>query len=149
MKSKLEIYALTVCFAAVVCLVVSAGIAGYAAFRIATPELTLSSYNYDKFQTNEAFWKSRGDSCSDEKTTEVRPGEEVLTKQRLEAFSLELKGEERAGNRSSGVSYSFWFRALHCLFIGKLHSRHGCREHDSALKNRPSALYYWADGSVI
>lgn len=100
MKSKLEIYALTVCFAAVVCLVVSAGIAGYAAFRIATPELTLSSYNYDKFQTNEAFWKSRGDSCSDEKTTEVRPGEEVLTKQRLEAFSLELKGERREGWQS-------------------------------------------------
>lgn len=78
----------------------SAGIAGYAAFRIAVPELTISSNDYGRYQTNEAFWKSNSDACSDEKNTEVKPGEELLTKQRLEAFALELKGERREGWQS-------------------------------------------------
>ena len=44
MKSKLEIYALSVCFAAMVCLVISGGIAGYSIFEIMMPELTMRSH---------------------------------------------------------------------------------------------------------
>lgn len=99
MKSKLELYALSVCFAAVVCLVISAGIAGYAIFEVATPELTMPSYDYDKYQTNEAYWKSKY-SCSKDDKSEVKPAEDVLTKQRLEAFAVEVRAEKREGFRT-------------------------------------------------
>lgn len=99
MKSKLEIYALSVCFAAVVCLVISAGIAGYAVFEAVTPELTMNSYQYDKYQTNEAFWKSK-ESCSKSDKPEAKPEEDALTKQRLEAFAVAVKAEKRRGFQS-------------------------------------------------
>lgn len=96
MKSKLEIYALSVCFAAVVCLAISMGIAGYSIFQITAPVLTMNSYKYDKYQTNESYWKSKA-SCSKEEKAESKPGEEALTKQRIEAFSIEVKGVQREG----------------------------------------------------
>ena len=47
-----------VCFAAMVCLVVSSGIGGYAIFEITAPELTMRAHTYDKYQTNDAYWKT-------------------------------------------------------------------------------------------
>src|SRR4051812_26499256 len=95
MKSKLEIYALAVCFAAVVCLVISTGIAGYAVFEIAAPELTMRSYTYEKYQTNDSYFENKRPCCSEEK--KQRPSEDTLTKQRVDAFAVELKGEKREG----------------------------------------------------
>ena len=100
MKSKLEIYALSVCFAAVVCLVISAGIAGYAIFKVGTPELTMRSYDYNRHQSNESFWKDNNESCSDEKKVIVKPSADAITKQRLESFALEFKAERRDGLQS-------------------------------------------------
>jgi hypothetical protein len=94
-RSKLEIYALSVCFASVVCLVISFGIAGYSIVEIFKPELTMSSYSYANYQTNDSYWKYKHSQSSDEK--DPRPSEEALSKQRLEEYSIELKGEERGG----------------------------------------------------
>jgi hypothetical protein len=116
MKSKLEIYALSVCFASVVCLVISAGIAGYSIFEIAAPELTMNSYRYDKYQTNEAFWKSEV-SRSKEKQTEVKPDEEALTKQRLAAFAVEVKAEKREGAQTLVRCFMFILVSGIALFI--------------------------------
>ena len=116
MKSKLEIYALSVCFASVVCLVISAGIAGYSIFEITAPELTMNSYRYDKYQTNEAFWKSEV-SCSKEKQTEVKPDEEALTKQRLAAFAVEVKAEKREGAQTLVRCFMFILVSGIALFI--------------------------------
>ncbi len=99
MKSKLEIYALSVCFAAVVCIIISAGVAGYSIFSIVTPELTMSAYKYDDFQTNDAYWKSKR-SCSKAEKEEVKPSEEELTKQRTEAFAIAISAEKREGFQS-------------------------------------------------
>jgi len=96
MKSKLEIYALSVCFAAVVCLVISTGIAGYSVFETIAPELTMSSYKYDRYQTNEAYWKSIT-SCSKDEKAGVKPNEEELTKRRQKAFVVAVKAEKREG----------------------------------------------------
>lgn len=100
MKSKLEIYALSVCFAAVVCLVISTGIAGYSIFEIFVPELTMKSYQYNKYQTNEAFWENMSSNSCSEGEKLVRPAEEELTKQRLKGFSVEIKAEKRGGFQS-------------------------------------------------
>jgi hypothetical protein len=96
MKSKLEIYALAVCFAAVVCLVISISIAGYSIIQIAQPDLTIHSYKFDKYQTNQRFWESR-QSCSKDKVSMKKPAEVELTEQRLEALRIELNGEKRNG----------------------------------------------------
>jgi hypothetical protein len=98
MKSKLEIYALSVCFAAIVCLIISIGIAGYSIIQIAVPKLTMSSYAYKNYQTNDAYWISKRACADKEKAT--RPKEEELTKQRLAAFALNVEGEQREGLQS-------------------------------------------------
>jgi hypothetical protein len=98
MKSKVEIYALSVCFAAVVCLIISFGIAGYSIIEIVNPELTMSSYKYDQYQTNEDYRKNM-DSCEKEEKTETKIDEE-LTKQRIAAFAVAVKSEKREGFQS-------------------------------------------------
>lgn len=100
MKSKLEIYALAICFASMITLVISLSIAGYGVFRIALPDLTINSYSYDMFQTNDAYWKRNSSSCSKNKEKKERPTEDELTKQRLAAYEIELKGERRDGFQS-------------------------------------------------
>ncbi|HEY9161535.1 MAG TPA: hypothetical protein VIS94_10660 [Desulfomonilia bacterium] len=99
MKSKLEIYALAVCFTSVVCLVISVGIAGYNIIEIINPELTIGSYVYNTLQSNDSFWESR--KCNNEsKVLPVRPPEEELSKKRKEALAIALKGEKREGFQS-------------------------------------------------
>lgn len=96
MKSKLEIYALSVCFAAVVSLVISTGIAVYAIVSIAAPGITMRSYDYDRLQTNDLYWKKIS-SCSKNEPAESRPAEEELTRRRRAAFDRELLSERREG----------------------------------------------------
>ncbi|TAL25358.1 MAG: hypothetical protein EPN94_05405 [Nitrospirae bacterium] len=92
-KSILEIYALAVCFATIVCFVIALGISIYDIVRIAKPEFTMSSYEYNRHQSNDAYWKS-GDSCSDDKKRQ-RPADEELTKQRLASYQQSIKSELR------------------------------------------------------
>jgi len=94
MKTKLEIYALSVCFAAVVGLAISLAVAGYSVFEIVAPEVTMRSYDYDNCQTNETYWKSI------RLKDEARPSEEELTKKRQEAFAVAVKSEQREGVQS-------------------------------------------------
>ena len=117
MRSKLEVYALAVCFAAVVCLVISAGIGGYAIIRIIQPELTLKKWDYDQYQSNEAFWQSRRYGTAEERKLERRPSEEDLTKRRLESFGRALTAERRDGFQSLIQSAMFFLAGAISLFI--------------------------------
>jgi hypothetical protein len=96
MKAKLEIYALAVCFASVVCLVISVSVAGYSIIQIAYPELTIKSYNYEKYQTNDRYWESKL-GCQKDKVAMKRPSETELTTKRLEALGMEISREKRDG----------------------------------------------------
>jgi hypothetical protein len=106
MKSKLEIYALAVCFAAIVCLVISIGIAGYSIVEITNPYITIRAYDYDKYQSNDSYWDSKIYD-QDQKTVQQRPSEEELTKKRQEAMVIALKGERREGIQSLIQSLMF------------------------------------------
>lgn len=101
-KTILEVYALAVCFITVSCFVICLGIGTYSVVQIANPEFTMNSYQYDKHQSNDAFWdcSSRGNYCSDEDKKKQRPGEEELTKKRLSAFASAIKSEQRDGSQS-------------------------------------------------
>jgi hypothetical protein len=94
MKSKLEFYALAVCFTAVVCLIICFSVAGYGIVEITYPELTMRSFEYAKYQSNDSFWEHK-QSGQDPKA--AKPSEEELTKERLEALALTLKVEKQEG----------------------------------------------------
>lgn len=98
-RSLLEIYALAVCFVTVVCFVIALGVAIYSLVQIARPDFTMSSWEYDQFQSNDAFWAKRANSIVSDKTKE-RPSEEVLTKRREAQFVVALRNEQRAGGQS-------------------------------------------------
>ena len=93
-KSILEIYALAVCFATTVCFVVALGIALYEVIQITNPEFTLSSYEYNRHQTNDAFWKNCDQYESKEKERK-RPTEDELTKLRMDSYRQALQSERR------------------------------------------------------
>ncbi len=114
MKSKLEIYALAVCFASIVCLIISVGIAGYSIIEITAPKITMSSYKYQNYQTNDAYWQSKFGCTEKDKS---RPNEEALTKQRLDAFALAIEGEQRDGFQTLIKCFMFIFIASIVLFV--------------------------------
>ncbi|MBI4697945.1 MAG: hypothetical protein HY758_03285 [Nitrospirae bacterium] len=94
-KTVIEIYAMAVCFVAVVCLVISLGIGLYDIMEISNPAFTISSYEYKKHQSNESFIK--GD-CGNEKETfadkKILTDEEI-TRQRLASFQNLIAIERR------------------------------------------------------
>jgi hypothetical protein len=93
-KSILEIYALAVCFATVVCLVIALGVALFEVIQIAAPEFTLNSQEYNRHQSNDAFWNNCGQYDS-EKKDKKRPSDEELTKRRLESYRQAIQSERR------------------------------------------------------
>lgn len=93
-KSILEIYALAVCFATIVCFVIALGISIYDIVRIVNPEFTMSSYEYNRHQSNDAYWKS-SDNCGNDDKKGPRPTDEELTKQRLASYQQSIKSELR------------------------------------------------------
>jgi len=106
-KSILEIYALAVCFVTLLCFVIALGIGVYDLIQIANPEFTISAYEYERHQSNEAFDTVRG--SPGRALREIAPGipieptqrpEEEVTQQREESFQAALWSERRRGVQS-------------------------------------------------
>jgi len=94
-KSILEIYALAVCFAAIVCSAIALGVAIYNVIEINNPKFTISAQEYNRHQSNDSFWKGCSNVYGVGKKEEKRPPEEELTKLRLESYQQALKSERR------------------------------------------------------
>jgi len=117
MKSKLEIYALSVCFASMIFLVIASGIGIYSIVEITVPEFTILSYDYNKYQSNDAYWNDINNGDPKDNNGATKPSKDVLTRQRLEKFSLIIKGEQREGFQALLKSLIFIFVAGTALFI--------------------------------
>lgn len=89
-KSIVGIYALAVCFVIIVCAVIAAGIGAYDLVEIASPEFALSSYEYERHQSNESFFQS---DC--EQKNSVKLTEEEKTKRRVASYDTAIKVERR------------------------------------------------------
>ena len=87
-KSLLEIYALAVCFVAIICFAITLGVGIYDVLEMSAPELTLKSHAYQQHQTNEAF--TRNWSKDREK-----PSEDEITKLREKSYQVALEAERR------------------------------------------------------
>jgi hypothetical protein len=107
-KSILEIYALAVCFIALVCFVIALGIGVYDLIQIASPGFTLNVYEYERHQSNETFRGSPRGSQG-RALQGIGPGipiepaerpEEEVTQQREESFQAALRSERRRGMQS-------------------------------------------------
>jgi hypothetical protein len=96
-KSLLEIYALAVCFATIVCFVISLGVAIYSIVEIINPKFTMNSYEYKRYQSNDAYWLSRVDDYRNKEKDMQRPSEDELTKQKTEGYRLAVISEKRDG----------------------------------------------------
>ncbi|MGD0280142.1 MAG: hypothetical protein ABSC11_12650 [Smithella sp.] len=100
-KSILEIYALAICFATIVCLLIFSGLAIQNAIRIIYPEFTIGSNEYNRHQNNDAFWgKGVVHTNAVTKQEITRPPEQELTNQRLESYQQTLKSERRTALQS-------------------------------------------------
>ena len=103
-KSILEIYALAVCFVALVCFVIALGIGVYDLVQIANPEFTINAYEYERHQSNEAFRRSSGRELRGiARGVPVGPterSEEELTREREESYQSALRSEQRRAGQS-------------------------------------------------
>lgn len=102
-KTILEVYALAVCFAAIVCSVIVLGIAIFDVIQIMKPEFTMNSHEYNRHQSNNAFWERSG-ACDNKDKEKQRPNEEELTKRRLASFQQTIKTEQRAALQSITIA---------------------------------------------
>ena len=93
-KTLLEIYALIVCLITGVWSLISVGIILFCLLRISNPDFTMPSYEYGRFQSNDAYFQY---CCKDDK--KEKPSEDELTKRRQEAYVIDLKGESRQGSQ--------------------------------------------------
>ena len=115
MKSKLETYALAVCFASIICLMISSAVAFNAIFSIVSPETTIYSTTFQKYQTNEMYVKKVLDSRTREEVKGL--SDEELTAKRENAFNVELVPERRKGLQSLIRSLFFCLSGLIVFFI--------------------------------
>ena len=54
----IRIYALAVCFAAMICLTITSGIVLYDLVQFSFPKFTMDTYQYESLQTNQAYRKN-------------------------------------------------------------------------------------------
>lgn len=96
-KSLLEIYALAVCFFTIACFTIAFGIGAYAGVGMFSPEITMNSWQYSKFQTNDAYWGNSTPviGASSETKPKERPPEAELTSERMSAYKVAIDAERR------------------------------------------------------
>ena len=97
-KSKLEIYALAICFVAIVCAAVSLGIGIWGIIESINPEFTMNSHEYERYQSNEKYFSSynyRYGSPADNNVKNL--SEEEKTKRRLADYGVALRAEKHSG----------------------------------------------------
>ncbi|MCK5819542.1 MAG: hypothetical protein KAH18_09905 [Psychromonas sp.] len=117
MKSKLEIYALSVCFASMICLVIASSIGIYSIFEVTAPKFTMLSYDYAKYQSNDTYWDDVNNNDSKASDEAIRPNRDTLTKDRLDKFFVAIKAEQREGYQTLLKTLIFILVTGSALFI--------------------------------
>ncbi len=97
-KSKLEIYALAICFVTVVCAAVSLGIGIWGFIELTNPEFTMNSHEYERYQSNDKYFSTYSYRYGSPVDNNVKNlSEEEKTKKRLADYSVALKAEKHGG----------------------------------------------------
>ena len=104
-KSLLEIYALAVCFAAALVILFNGAMSLNYIVRIVNPNLTISSYEYDRSLTDEAYLRNWP-------TGRPLPDPASVPKLRAEAFESALRSEQQNGRRDLIESLTYVIAGL-------------------------------------
>jgi hypothetical protein len=112
-KTIVEVYALLVCFFAVIVITVSLSVLIYSTVGVVNPELTMSSYEYEKYLNNDNF-KSKG-GITKEKAESL--SDEEITVKRETAFAPEIRKERRKQSQSMLFSAIYFFVSSIILLI--------------------------------
>ncbi len=92
-KNLLRLYALAVCFVSVIVFSISFGVGVYDVLQVNLPETTLSSWQYDRFQSNANFIR-------DWPPEKAVPDDETLARLREEGYRIAIAGEARNAKQS-------------------------------------------------
>ena len=98
-KNPLELYALAVCFFNVLIGSIAVGIILYSTVSIVSPELTLSGWEYSKYQSNDNFVASRSDAEGLANKFK-NMSEQEITREREKAYRIVLETEQRGSLQS-------------------------------------------------
>ena len=90
---KVELYALAVCFASMIFLIVTVSICLYEALRIVAPSVTVSGYTYERSLSDDAFLQSLPRDTPP-------PEPSTIAKLRSEALQSALRSERHDGLKS-------------------------------------------------
>ena len=97
-KSLIEIYALAVCFMAVICFAIVFGILIYDIIEITNPEFSMSSRTINKHSSNDKFIDSVYREAMKKKLQSKT--DEEITKLRNESFALDIQDIKRKAMQS-------------------------------------------------
>ena len=93
-RSFLELYALAVCFINVLTGSIAVGVIIYSMVSVIAPNLTLSGWEYARYQSNDNFIASRSDT-KDLVSKFKNMSEQEVTRKREEAYLIVLNVERR------------------------------------------------------
>jgi len=105
-KSVVKNYALAVCFIAAICAVIALAVGVYDVIQMSKPEMTLSSNQLEKHQTNEAFIR-------DWLSIEKMPDDQEITVLREKSYKAALN----AGSRDAAQSFIKVVAALVIIIV--------------------------------
>lgn len=122
-KNLKEIYALAVCFAAVMFIIVNGATSLHQLVRVLNPKFTVSGYEYGRSLSDEAFLKAWPDRTP-------MPDSASLPRLRAEAFETALRAEQHDGLRGLLESLAYVTTAavafgVHWVFARR-EQRQGC-----------------------
>jgi len=122
----IRIYALAVCFVAVIVLFVNIGTLAYGVIGVMNPKLTIENYTYNKFQNNDLFWDyhtgNQWIKVNNNDLQYTRPNEKILTNKRMSGYKIALDNEIRSNIQnmltySLSIFLSFSLILIHWFFI--------------------------------
>ena len=88
---------MAICFVTVVILTISLGFGIYNIVELYNPELTMNSWEWEKYQTNDAFFHQMPNQYVDNGEMPLRENidEITLTKLRVDGLNIAIKSERR------------------------------------------------------
>ena len=109
-KSLLEVYALSVCFAAVLVVLFNSAMSLNYAVRITNPNLTVGGYEYERSLSDDAYLRSWPDR-------KPFPDPASVARLRAEAFDAALRAERQMGQRDLIESVTYVIAGLAAFAI--------------------------------
>ncbi len=102
-----------------IAIVISFGISLYSLVEIGYPEFTINQWQYEQYQSNDAFWENHPQRFPPELKGKAakKPSEYKLTKMRKKYYKIALNNERRNGFQSLVKSLIFFLISMVVFFI--------------------------------